>query len=190
MSRQAMSRFFLQETPQFRGIVNIRCRVRKCRALAVIAALSGGGCAVVDVNVPCYYSREQPLYESSPETLFLYIGAPSTFLRETPYIVLNRRSDGETVSTVNLQLQDQPLSWPTGLDFSRCVGSEWNSYALLVDLKEWNAYWTSTKESGFSYVIAFPEFEDPVNVKAKSLGFAFVNSDQNIAVASCGCFWK
>lgn len=157
---------------------------------AIVIVLSSGGCVFIDVNAHCDYSQEQPLYESVPETLSLYIGAPSNLINDTPYLELIRRSDGERISLVKLVLQDQPLSWPTNLDYSRCVGTEWNSYALMVDSEQWKAYWTATKESGFRYVIAFPGIEDRPRVKAKSFGFAFVNSDENVALASCGCFWK
>ena len=146
------------------------------------------GCVFVDVSDQCEYSNKLPLYESNPESMSLYIGAPPTWASQAPYLVLNERSGGRRVATIDLQLQHQPQPWPTDLDASRCVGAEWKRYALLADVEEWNMYWESTKEVGFDYGIAFPDAKGPV--RSKSFGFAFVSDDHLATVASCGCCWK
>ena len=154
----------------------------------VVVPFGISGCAHVDINEDCEYSSELPLYESDPESMSLYIGAPPTWANQDPYLVLNERSDGERVVTIELQLQNQPLSWPTNLDVSRCVGVEWKRYALLANVEEWTTYWESTKKVGFSYGIVFPDAKS--RVRSKSFGFAFVSDDHRATVASCGCLWK
>ena len=150
--------------------------------------LGVSACSTLDADDYCRYSEERSLREADPESLALVLGFERGRATDTPFVVVRSLSEDNPGASVMLQATPAAHPMPSSLDESRCARVDWNSYTLIADTGEWNAFWGDDRNSRFEVFIAFLDRKEQLFMSEFGAVILDVNVDEHLV--ACGCYWK
>ena len=160
----------------------------KTTTLIAMFGLSLSACSTLNVEDYCRYSTAQSIRAADPESLALVLGVTPERTSVSPFVVFRGVSKNAPQASITLSATPAPHVMPTSLDESLCGGVDWNTYTLMVDREEWDAFWLDERTSKFEVVIAFLDHAEALLVS--EFGAAIVDTSTSNDLVSCGCYWQ